>query len=341
MTSLFYFRYFCGRYINMDINKIFEIKTSSEFKKLALEIFNFQYDNNNVYQRFCSYLGKSKSNVTAMEEIPYLPIEFFKSKRVLINNQKPQIVFESSGTTGQYVSKHYVANLSIYQKSYLKTFEYFYGNIADYCVLALLPSYMEREGSSLIYMVKDLIEKSRNPKSGFYLDNKSDLLKTLQDLDDSANKNILIGVSYALLDISESHSMHLKNTIIMETGGMKGRRRELVRDALHHILKNNFGLDTIHSEYGMTELLSQAYSKGNGIFNCPPWMGVSIRETEDPLTAEPYGKIGGINIIDLANIYSCSFIATQDLGRVYKDGSFEVLGRFDHSDVRGCNLMVL
>jgi phenylacetate-coenzyme A ligase PaaK-like adenylate-forming protein len=325
----------------MDINKIFEIKTSSEFKKLALEIFNFQYDNNNVYQRFCSYLGKSKSNVTAMEEIPYLPIEFFKSKRVLINNQKPQIVFESSGTTGQYVSKHYVANLSIYQKSYLKTFEYFYGNIADYCVLALLPSYMEREGSSLIYMVKDLIEKSRNPKSGFYLDNKSDLLKTLQDLDDSANKNILIGVSYALLDISESHSLHLKNTIIMETGGMKGRRRELVRDALHHILKNNFGLDTIHSEYGMTELLSQAYSKGNGIFNCPPWMGVSIRETEDPLTAEPYGKIGGINIIDLANIYSCSFIATQDLGRVYKDGSFEVLGRFDHSDVRGCNLMVL
>jgi phenylacetate-coenzyme A ligase PaaK-like adenylate-forming protein len=341
VTSLFYFRYFCGRYINMDINKIFEIKTSSEFKKLALEIFNFQYDNNNVYQRFCSYLGKSKSNVTAMEEIPYLPIEFFKSKRVLINNQKPQIVFESSGTTGQYVSKHYVANLSIYQKSYLKTFEYFYGNIADYCVLALLPSYMEREGSSLIYMVKDLIEKSRNPKSGFYLDNKSDLLKTLQDLDDSANKNILIGVSYALLDISESHSLHLKNTIIMETGGMKGRRRELVRDALHHILKNNFGLDTIHSEYGMTELLSQAYSKGNGIFNCPPWMRVSIRETEDPLTAEPYGKIGGINIIDLANIYSCSFIATQDLGRVYKDGSFEVLGRFDHSDVRGCNLMVL
>lgn len=325
----------------MDINKIFEIKTSSEFKMLALEIFNFQYDNNNVYQRFCRYLGKSKSNVTAMEEIPYFPIEFFKSKRVIAKNQNPEIVFESSGTTGEHVSKHYVANLSIYEKSYLKTFEYFYGNIEDYCVLALLPSYMEREGSSLIYMVKDLIEKSGNPKSGFYLDNKGDLLKTLQILDQSANKIILIGVSYALLDITDLYSMNLKNTIIMETGGMKGRRHELVRDELHHILKSNFGLNTIHSEYGMTELLSQAYSQGNGIFNCPPWMRVSIRETEDPLTAEPYGKIGGINIIDLANIYSCSFIATQDLGRVYKDGSFEVLGRFDHSDVRGCNLMVL
>lgn len=325
----------------MDINKIFEIKTSSQFNKLVLEIFNFQYDNNTIYQKFCSYLGKSRSNVNAVEDIPYLPIEFFKSKKVITKNQKPQIVFESSGTTGQLVSKHYVARLAIYVRSYLKTFEHFYGNIEDYCVLALLPSYMEREGSSLIYMVKDLIKKSGNPKSGFYLDNKVDLLKTLESLDQSAGKNILIGVSYALLDISEHHSMNLKNTIIMETGGMKGRRTELVRDELHSILKNSFGLDTIHSEYGMTELLSQAYSKANGIFNCPPWMSVSIRETEDPLSTESFGKVGGINIIDLANIDSCSFIATQDLGRVYKDGSFEVLGRFDHSDVRGCNLMVL
>jgi len=325
----------------MDINRIFEIKTSSQFNKLTLEIFNFQYDNNPVYQKFCSYLGKTKSNVNALEDIPYLPIEFFKSKKVLAKNQKPQIVFESSGTTGQLVSKHYVARLAIYVKSYLKTFEYFYGNIEDYCVLALLPSYMEREGSSLIYMVKDLIAKSGNPKSGFYLDNKVDLLKTLESLDQSAGKAILIGVSYALLDISEHHSLNLKNTILMETGGMKGRRTELVRDELHSILKNSFGLDAVHSEYGMTELLSQAYSKAEGIFNCPPWMSVSIRETEDPLTTEPFGKVGGINIIDLANIYSCSFIATQDLGRVYKDGSFEVLGRFDHSDVRGCNLMVL
>ena len=325
----------------MDINRIFEIKTSSQFNKLTLEIFNFQYDNNPVYQKFCSYLGKTKSNVNAVEDIPYLPIEFFKSKKVLAKNQKPQIVFESSGTTGQLVSKHYVARLAIYVKSYLKTFEYFYGNIEDYCVLALLPSYMEREGSSLIYMVKDLIKKSGNPKSGFYLDNKVDLLKTLESLDQSAGKAILIGVSYALIDISEHHSLNLKNTILMETGGMKGRRTELVRDELHSILKNSFGLDAVHSEYGMTELLSQAYSKAEGIFNCPPWMSVSIRETEDPLTTEPFGKVGGINIIDLANIYSCSFIATQDLGRVYKDGSFEVLGRFDHSDVRGCNLMVL
>ena len=325
----------------MDINRIFEITNSSQFNKLALEIFNFQYDNNTIYRNFCNYLGKSKSNVTTVKDIPYLPIEFFKSKKVITKNQKPQIVFESSGTTGQLVSKHYVSNLAIYVKSYLKTFEYFYGNIEDYCVLALLPSYMEREGSSLIYMVKDLIKKSRHPKSGFYLDNKVNLLKTLINLDQSAGKNILIGVSYALLDLSEDHSINLKNTIIMETGGMKGRRIELVRDELHRILKNSFGLDAIHSEYGMTELLSQAYSKANGIFNCPPWMSVSIRETEDPLTTETFGKIGGINIIDLANIYSCSFIATQDLGRVYKDGSFEVLGRFDHSDVRGCNLMVL
>lgn len=325
----------------MDINKIFEIKTLSQFNNLALEIFNFQYDNNPVYHEFCSYLGKSSSNVNTVKDIPYLPIEFFKSKKVIAKNQKPQIVFESSGTTGQLVSKHYVSELSIYVKSYLKTFEHFYGNIQDYCVLALLPSYMEREGSSLIYMVKDLIKKSGNPKSGFYLDNKVDLLKTLESLDQSAGKSILIGVSYALLNISEHHSLKLKNTIIMETGGMKGRRTELVRDELHNILKNSFGLDAIHSEYGMTELLSQAYSKANGIFNCPPWMSVSIRETEDPLTTESFGKVGGINIIDLANIYSCSFIATQDLGRIYKDGSFEVLGRFDHSDVRGCNLMVL
>ncbi|WP_297691690.1 acyl transferase [uncultured Eudoraea sp.] len=325
----------------MDINKIFEIKTSSEFNKMALEVFNFQYDNNTTYQKFCSYLGKSKSNVTAVEEIPYLPIEFFKSKQVITTSQPPKIVFESSGTTGQLVSKHYVLKPEIYEKSYLKTFEYFYGDIKDYCVLALLPSYMERKGSSLIYMVNDLIEKSANPKSGFYLENKVELLKTLQNLDESGFKIILIGVSYALLDIAENHSMNLNNTIIMETGGMKGRRKELVRDELHSILKNSFGLEAIHSEYGMTELLSQAYSKGNGIFNCPPWMSVTIRETDDPLSTEPYGKIGGINIIDLANIYSCSFIATQDLGRVYKDGSFEVLGRFDHSDVRGCNLMAL
>ncbi len=325
----------------MDINRIFEIKTSSQFNKIALEVFNFQYDNNTIYQKFCSYLGKSKCDVNAVEDIPYLPIEFFKSKRVITKNQKPQIVFESSGTTGQLVSKHYVTKLAIYEKSYLKTFEHFYGNIEDYCVLALLPSYMERAGSSLIYMVKNLIKKSGNPKSGFYLDNKVDLLRTLESLDQTSSKNILIGVSYALLDFSENHSINLKNTIIMETGGMKGRRTELVRDELHRILKNSFGPDVIHSEYGMTELLSQAYSKANGIFNCPPWMSVSIRQTEDPLTTEPFGKIGGINIIDLANIYSCSFIATQDLGRIYKDGSFEVLGRFDHSDIRGCNLMVL
>lgn len=339
--SLFYFNYFCRGKIGMDINRIFEIKTSSQFNKLALEIFNFQYDNITTYKEFCNYFGKSKANVKTIEEIPYLPIEFFKTKKILHKNYKPQIVFESSGTTGQELSKHYVAKTAIYEKSYLKTFEQFYGKIEDFCVLALLPSYMERKNSSLIYMVEDLIMQSQNKESGFYLDNIEGLLKTLKNLDQSNQKSILIGVSYALLEIAERHSMNLKNTIIMETGGMKGRRKEMVRKELHSLLKNSFGVNAIHSEYGMTELLSQAYSNGDGIFQCPPWMSVSIRETEDPLTRASFGKIGGINIIDLANIYSCSFIATQDLGRIYQNGSFEVLGRFDHSDVRGCNLMVL
>lgn len=325
----------------MDINRIFDIKTSSQFDDLALEIFNFQYDNIAIYREFCNHIGKSKFNVKTIEEIPHLPIEFFKTKKILHKNHKPQIVFESSGTTGQHLSKHYVAKSGIYEKSYLKTFEQFYGKIEDFCVLALLPSYMERKNSSLIYMVRDLIMKSGNKHSGFYLNDIEPLLKTLQELDQSNQQSILIGVSYALLEITEYYSMNLRNTIIMETGGMKGRRKEIVRKELHSLLSNGFGVNTIHSEYGMTELLSQAYSQGNGIFQCPQWMSISIRETEDPLSRESFGRIGGINIIDLANIYSCSFIATQDLGKVYKDGSFEVLGRFDNSDVRGCNLMVI
>ena len=238
-------------------------------------------------------------------------------------------------------SKHLVTDLNVYEESYLKGFEHFYGNIEDYTILALLPSYLERDGSSLIYMVDDLIKKSKKSKSGFYLHNLDELAKNLVDLDKKGEKVLLIGVSFALLDLIEKHKFKLQNTIIMETGGMKGRRKELIREELHAILCEGFGVSQIHSEYGMTELLSQAYSKGNGIFECPPWVKILIRDTEDPLTLLPKGKSGGINVIDLANVNSCSFIATQDLGKKHPDNSFEIIGRFDNSDIRGCNLMVL
>ncbi|TBM99006.1 acyl transferase [Hyunsoonleella flava] len=325
----------------IDTASIFSIATPIEFEDTALKVFNFQFENNSVYRSFCDLLYKHPSDVKTISDIPFLPIEFFKSRKVINKNFKAETVFTSSGTTGSVTSKHYVSILKIYQDSYTKGFSEFYGNIEDYVVLALLPSYLEREGSSLIYMVNDLIAQSKSPKSGFYLNNLSDLKNKLVQLDKSGAKVLLIGVSFALLDLIEQHTFHLKNTIVMETGGMKGRRKELIRSELHNILKKGFGVKTIHSEYGMTELLSQAYSNGDGIFNCPPWMKVLTRDTEDPLTLLDSGKAGGINIIDLANVNSCSFIATQDLGRVYDDNSFEVIGRFDHSDIRGCNLMVL
>ena len=252
-----------------------------------------------------------------------------------------QEVFTSSGTTGSITSKHYVTDIEFYKESYLKGFAHFYGNIEDYAVLALLPNYLERKGSSLVYMVADLIKRSKNKKSGFYLNNIDELAKKLIHLDKKGQKILLIGVSFALLDLIEKHKFQLKNTIVMETGGMKGRRKELVRDELHQILQNGFGVDAIHSEYGMTELLSQGYSKGNGIFETPSWMRILTRDTEDALTILPTGKAGGINIIDLANYNSCSFLATQDLGKVHQNGTFEIIGRFDNSDIRGCNLMVL
>ena len=276
-----------------------------------------------------------------IEQIPFLPIKFFKSHQVITGDNSPEIVFNSSGTTGQLTSKHYVANTSVYKTSFLKTFEQFYGSPEDYCILALLPSYLEREGSSLVYMVHDLIVKSGHPDSGFYLHEHGKLAQKLKELDSKGVKILLIGVSFALLDLVSNYSFSLKNTIIMETGGMKGRKKEMIREELHGILKAGFGVGEIHSEYGMTELLSQAYSLGKGSFECPPWMRVLIRDPEDPLTLLPDGKSGGVNIIDLANLHSCSFIATQDLGKLYPDGSFEILGRFDHSDLRGCNLMAL
>ena len=325
----------------INTNAIFNISTEDEFNNLALKIFKHQFENNPVYRSFCDLLYKHPSDVRSINEIPFLPIQFFKSHDVLSNINTVEKTFSSSGTTGSITSKHYVTDLNIYKESFTKGFECFYGSIEDYVILALLPSYLEREGSSLIYMVEDFIKTSKHPESGFYLNNLSELNETLTVLDKKGKKILLIGVSFALLDLVESYQFQLKNTVIMETGGMKGRRKELVRDELHTILKQGFGVNTIHSEYGMTELLSQAYSKGNGVFECPKWMKILTRDTEDALTILPQQQNGGINVIDLANVNSCSFIATQDLGKVYPNGTFEIIGRFDNSDIRGCNLMVL
>ena len=325
----------------MNIQDIFSIRDTTEFNSCALDIFGYQYHHNKVYRAFCDYLNKSDKNVSKVGDIPFLPIAFFKSKTVLTGTAKAQLTFTSSGTTGQHLSKHYLVDPGLYEQSFLNTFELFYGPVTDYCILALLPSYLEREGSSLIYMMKSLITRSWHPNSGFYLDDFSGLTKLLKSLDSKAGKVLLVGVTYALLDLISETTFSLKNTVVMETGGMKGRRKEMIREELHTTLKSGFGLETIHSEYGMTELLSQAYSKGSGIFKTPPWMKVFCRDTEDPFAYQPPGKTGGINIIDLANVHSCSFIATQDLGRVYNNGTFEVIGRFDHADIRGCNLMVI
>ncbi|MGJ8743396.1 acyl transferase [Polaribacter sp.] len=320
---------------------IFNIQSQEDFTKVALAVFKHQFTNNKVYRSFCDLLYVHPSDVTTIEEIPFLPIQFFKSREVISSSNKVQETFTSSGTTGSITSKHLVTDISVYKESYLKGFAYFYGNIEKYVVLALLPNYLERKGSSLVFMVDDLIQKSKNEESGFYLDNIQELAQKLKELDKKGQKILLIGVSFALLDLIELQQFNLKNTIIMETGGMKGRRKELVREELHQLLQNGFGVTKIHSEYGMTELLSQGYSNGNGIFKTPPWMKILTRDTEDALTIQQADKTGGINVIDLANYNSCSFIATQDLGKVHKNGTFEIIGRFDNSDIRGCNLMVL
>ena len=320
---------------------IFNIKSDAEFDALALEIFRFQFENNSVYRSFCDLLYRHPSDVKYIADIPFLPIQFFKTHQVVSTNNPIEKTFTSSGTTGSITSKHLVTDLTLYEDSYLEGFKHFYGNIEDYVVLALLPSYLERDGSSLIYMANDLISKSKQPESGFYLNNLEDLAQTILQLEARGQKTVLIGVSFALLDLIEQFQFNLKHTIVMETGGMKGRRKEIIRQELHHILRTGFGITQIHSEYGMTELLSQAYSKGNGVFDCPPWMKILTRYTEDALTLQQPNKTGGINIIDLANLNSCSFIATQDLGKVDENGQFEIIGRFDNSDIRGCNLMAL
>ncbi|MBI9038809.1 MAG: acyltransferase [Bacteroidales bacterium] len=319
---------------------MFSISSIDEFNDIALEIFDFQYRNCNLYRSFVDFLKIKRRDVNNFKKIPFLPIEFFKNNRVYSSSKPHEKIFSSSGTTSSELSNHYIADLSLYYKSFRTNFELFYGDIKNYCVLALLPSYLERKDSSLVFMVRDLINRSNEKNSGFYLDNYEKLAIKLNELNAENRKVLLIGVSFALLDLAEQHSFNLPDIIVMETGGMKGRRKEITRNELHRILCKCFNVSAIHSEYGMTELLSQAYSKGGGMFNTPPWMKILIRDVNDPLTLLENNRTGGINIIDLANFNSCSFIATQDLGKLHNEGSFEVLGRFDVSDIRGCNLMI-
>ncbi len=334
--------------MNTLTEKLFAIKTESDFEETALAVFQLQHKNCLVYRQFCDILKINPAEIKSVNDIPFLPIEFFKTHMIVTSSvpdsyrdeKLPSKLFTSSGTGGVQ-SKHHVSDISIYEESFRKGFELFYGNIQEYCLIALLPSYLEREGSSLVYMTNDLIAATKNPDSGFYLHNLNELSEKLNSLLAKGQKVLLLGVTYALLDLAELISSPLSGeVIIMETGGMKGKRKELLREELHQILCEKFGVNVIHSEYGMTELLSQAYSKGNGIFQCPPWMNVLIRDVNDPLKILDRGKTGGINVIDLANINSCSFIATQDLGMLHHDNNFEVSGRFDNSDLRGCNLLV-
>lgn len=321
-------------------SNVFKIKTPSDFEVLALQIFQFQSAQNQVYKDYLKALNINPSSIRTADEIPHLPIEFFKTHQIKSFEGNPEVTFTSSGTTGESTSRHHIKNLKLYEESFMRGFDLFYGKPPKYCILALLPSYMEREGSSLVFMTKKLIESSGHTRSGFYLNNLEELSRKLIYLEKDKQKSILLGVSFALLDLAEKYPQQLHHTIIMETGGMKGRRRELTREELHGKLKAAFGVKNIHSEYGMTELLSQAYSKGEGEYFSPPWMKVSIRDIYDPFSQVEHGKTGGINITDLANIYSCSFIQTSDLGSLNPDGSFEILGRIDSSDLRGCNLMV-
>jgi hypothetical protein len=319
-------------------DKIFTVEPV-DFEQLALEVFQFQYNNNAIYQQYVNALSIVGSNVRSVDQIPFLPIRFFKTADIRSTDFEPQAVFESSGTTQTVNSRHYVKDLNMYRRSFLKAWEQFYGPVQDWCVIGLLPAYLERQNSSLVLMVDEMIKLSRHTHSGFYLYEHEKLAQVLQELEQQGQKTILIGVTFALLDFAGKYPMPLQHTVIMETGGMKGRRREMTREEVHLLLNTAFETHAIHSEYGMTEMLSQAYSYGDGIFNCPPWMKVLIRQDDDPLDVRLTGS-GVINVIDLANLYSCSFIATDDVGTVMPDGSFEVLGRIDTSDIRGCNLLI-
>ncbi len=321
-------------------DKIFKIRSLKNFETLALEVFQYQAKNNDTYSKYINHLGMIPGSIQQLDQIPFLPIEFFKTRKVITGKYIPVKIFTSSGTTGSGTSKHYVTDISWYRENFNRTFQYFYGNPGQYCILALLPSYLEREGSSLIYMIDFLIRYSNNPASGFYLDKLDSLAEKIIFLRKKKQKILLFGVSFALLNLAEKYKPDLSGQIVMETGGMKGRRDEITREELHEVLNKAFNTKVIHSEFGMTELLSQAYSKGDGVFHTPPWMKVVIRDGYDPLSYVEKGQSGGINVIDLANYNSCSFIETKDLGRLHPDGGFEISGRFDSSDIRGCNLMV-
>jgi len=323
-----------------NFEKIFDIKNHSEFKKQCLDIYNFQYENNMVYQNYCNMICEDPTDVNEINKIPFLPISFFKTKKILSTDNFEK-VFYSSGTTTNSRSKHFISSLKLYQKSFINNFKLNYSDITQYTILALLPNYYDNKDSSLIYMIEKLIKLSKSKESGFFLDDYINLSKKLIELDTKKEKKtILIGVPYALLDMIDFNQFQLNNTIIMETGGMKGKRKEMVRTELHEKLKRGFGVSKIHSEYGMTELLSQAYSKGEGVFKTPSWMKVIIRDINDAQNLDFNKKSGAINIIDLANYNSCSFIATDDLGKHINDDEFELIGRVDNSDIRGCNLLV-
>ena len=324
-----------------DSKQIFSIQSEDDFQAIALEVFRYQAQENEVYKDFLHFLSVDYTTIQHTDNIPFLPIQFFKKHELISGNRPVEKTFTSSGTTGMTTSKHFVTDLALYHYSLEKCFEQFYGPLSDYTIFALLPSYLERNGSSLIDMVEYWIEKSGRAQSGFYLYNHDELYENLLAHEKTGKKAILIGVSFALLDFVENYKMNLQHTIVMETGGMKGRKKEITREELHTILKNGFGTNEIHSEYGMTELLSQGYSRGDLTFKSPNWMRILIRETEDPFRYVEEGKTGGVNVIDLANYNSISFIATDDLGKKISANQFEILGRFDNSDVRGCNLMLV
>lgn len=321
-------------------NEIFNIEDPVRFTETAIKVFRYQLQNNRVYSEYIGMLGRLGNEPGSPEEIPFLPAEFFKTRKIICEGLPWEVIFESSRTTGMSCSKHYVHDLRLYEESFMRAFRMFYGDPSEYFIAALLPSYSERKNSSLIYMVNSLIQLSVLNGSRFYHHVHENLSADLKGALRSHLKTLLIGVSFALVDFAGNYPVDLSGAVIMETGGMKGRKREMTRKELHEFLKERFNLGNIHSEYGMTELMSQAYSKGNGVFYCPPWMKILIRDPNDPLSVSSLpGKTGGINIIDLANLYSCSFIATGDLGKLHEDGGFEVLGRFDSSDIRGCNLL--
>ncbi|HCU18802.1 MAG TPA: acyl transferase, partial [Bacteroidales bacterium] len=306
-------------------DKIFTINNQTDFNNAVMHAYDYQLRENAVYQNFAKHLKKRPENLLTLTEIPFLPVEFFRNHKVITGDKPVEKVFESSGTTGVMTGKHHVCDPGLYTESFVTSFRLFYGDPGEYMIAALLPSYTEQENSSLVYMANGLIKLSQNPLSGFYREQEEALILNIISALTAGEKVLLLGVSFALLDLAEERAPDLSGVIVMETGGMKGRRKEVTRYELHSILKKRFNVKAIHSEYGMTELLSQAYSKGEGIFYCPPWMKIVLRDTQDPLTTftEP-GRTGGINIIDLANIYSCSFIATGDLGRLHEDGGFEV-----------------